>query len=549
MDSHIIKSERLIEEISFDKIRSIHGKTRIIEDFPIYLMDESKLKGEADWLFFPKTEGEIGSILKFVRDSKIQTHISAARTGIVGASVPSSGVIISTEKMNKIIGLGFDKNKENYFIRVEPGITLQELNEKLMIQKLDNITELTPEVKKKFDDENKLFHYPVDPTEMTASIGGTVATNASGARTLKYGPTRNWIKGLRVVLSSGEILDIQRGKFFASNNGNFIVNHTDGTQLKFRIPNYIFNTSVKNAAGIYSKPNMDLIDLFIGSEGILGIVTQIDIWIIEKHQIISNVLFFKAEDDALNFADMIRNHVIISSEFIEFFSSQALYLLRKVQAEEPSSLKIPQIPEDAQSVIFFDFPYTEDKLDNILSELTIIAENCNTDLSNGWSGYEDQDHTRFKQFRHALPENVNSIIAQRKKKFPEFHKLGTDMSVPDINFRNMMKYYHTILQNANLDYVIYGHIGDYHVHVNILPKNMEEFRLGEEIYEKFATKAVEYAGSISAEHGIGKIKRKYLKIMYGQQELDEMRQLKKTLDPSLILNCGNIVNIKLEEEQ
>ncbi|MBY8984277.1 MAG: FAD-binding protein [Candidatus Lokiarchaeota archaeon] len=548
MISHIITSEKINEEISFDKIRSIHGKTRILEDFPIYLMDESKLKGEADWLFFPKSEGEIGSILKFVRDSKIQTHISAARTGIVGASVPSSGSIISIEKMNKIIGLGFDEDKGMYFIRVEPGITLQELNDKLMNKEFENITELTPDVKKKYNKENKLFHYPVDPTEMSASIGGTVATNASGARTLKYGPTRDWIKGLRVVLSSGEILDIQRGKFFASDNSYFIINHTDGTQLKFRIPNYIFNTSVKNAAGIYSKPSMDLIDLFIGSEGILGIVTQIDIWIIEKHQLISNVLFFKAEEDALNFADMIRNNLLISTDYIEFFSNQALDLLRKIQVRDPDSLKIPQIPKDAQSVIFFDFPYMEDKLEKIISELSSIAENCNADLSNGWSGYEDQDHTRFKQFRHALPENVNAIIAQRKQKFPEFHKLGTDMSVPQINFRNMMKYYHSILQNANLDYVIYGHIGDYHVHVNILPKNMEEFRLGEKIYEKFATKAVEYGGSISAEHGIGKIKKEYLKIMYSHKELDEMRLLKRTLDPSLILNCGNIISFKMEEE-
>jgi D-lactate dehydrogenase (cytochrome) len=546
---HTVKSEKINEEISFEKIYSIHGKTRILEDFPIYLMDESKLRGEADWLFFPKSEGEIGSILKYIRDSKIQTHISAARTGIVGAGVPSSGSIISTEKMNKILGLGFDENKGLYFIRVEPGITLQELNEKLMNKEFENIKELTPDVKKKYNEGNKMFHYPVDPTEMSASIGGTVATNASGARTLKYGPTRDWVKGLRVALSSGEILDIQRSKFFASSNGDFIVNQSDGTKLKFRIPNYIFNTSVKNAAGIYSKPSMDLIDLFIGSEGILGIVTQIDIWIIEKHQLISNVLFFKTEEDALNFTDKIRNNVIISSEFIEFFSDQALNLLREVQTREPGSLKIPKIPKDAQAVIFFDFPYNEDKLDKILNELTMIAEKFNTDLSNGWSGYEDQDHARFKQFRHAVPENVNAIIAQRKQEFPEFHKLGTDMSVPEKNFRNMMTYYHSTLQDANLDYVIYGHIGDYHVHVNILPKNMKEFRLGEKIYEKFARKAVEYGGSISAEHGIGKIKKVYLKIMYSQKELEEMRLLKRTLDPSLILNCGNIVTIKVEEEQ
>ncbi len=159
---------------------------------------------------------------------------------------------------------------------------------------------------------------------MSASIGGTVATNASGARTLKYGPTRKWIKGLRVVLSSGDILNIQRGKYFASNEGRFVVNKSDGNRLQFKIPNYIFNTNVKNAAGIYSKPNMDLIDLFIGSEGILGVITQIDIWIIEKQPLISNILFFSSEDDSIIFAEKLRSNKIISPEFIEFFSGEAL---------------------------------------------------------------------------------------------------------------------------------------------------------------------------------------------------------------------------------
>jgi len=111
-----------------------------------------------------------------------------------------------------------------------------------------------------------------------------------------------------------------------------------------------------------------------------------------------------------------------------------------------------------------------------------------------------------------------------------------------------MKFYHTELNNANLEYVIFGHLGDNHMHVNILPKTMEELKLGEIIYGKFAEKAVEYGGSISGEHGIGKIKREYLKIMYSQKELDEMRLIKKTLDPSLVLNYGNIVNFKAEEE-
>jgi len=394
------------------------------------------------------------------------------------------------------------------------GITLKDLNEMLLKKQFDNFKELTPNVKKTITESKNKFHYPVDPTEMSATIGGTVATNASGARTLKYGPTRNWIKGLRIILSSGDILDIQRGKYFASDENIFVVKQSDGNELEIKIPNYEFNTHVKNAAGIYSKPKMDFIDLFIGSEGILGIITQIDIWIIEKHHLIYNVLFFNSEEDAITFSELLRKNSFLSPEFIEFFSSEALTFMRSVQSEDPKTLNIPQIPTEAKSAIFFDLPHSEDNLEEIFNEITAIAENCNTDLSYGWSGYEDQDYARFKQFRHAVPENINAIIAKRKQKFPELHKLGTDMSVPHKHFRSMMQYYHSVLQDANLEYVIYGHLGNNHVHVNILPKNMEDFRLGEKIYEKFAKKAVEYGGSISAEHGIGRLKTEYLQIMY-----------------------------------
>jgi len=548
MISNKINSENYTNTVSFDKIHSIHGINKISTDFSIYLADESKLSGEAEWLFFPKSESEIISILNFLRINKIRTYISAARTGITGSCVPTSGSVLSIEKMNKIIGFGFDRNKGNYFFRVEPGITLNEINDSLIKKDFDFITELTPGSKEKFKETNKKHYYPVDPTEMSATIGGTVATNASGARSLKYGPTREWIKRIRVILSTGVVLEIPRGKYFASNEGTFEIKNSEGSKLQFKIPNYIFNTTVKNAAGIFSKPNMDLIDLFIGSEGILGIITQIDIWIIEKRRLISNVLFFNFEEDAINFAELIRDDEELSPEFIEFFSCEALSLLKEVQKKNLGSLDIPQIPIDTRGAIFFDFPYAEEKIDKVFNQIGTITEKCNTDLSNSWSGYEHQYHIRFKHFRHSLPENINRIIASRKQKFPNLHKLGTDMSVPEKNFRNIMKYYHSVLQSANLEYVIFGHIGENHVHVNVLPKNMDELRLGEKIYEKFAIKVVEYGGSISAEHGVGKIKREYLKIMYGQDDLNEMRTLKKMLDPSLILNYGNIIEFTTENK-
>jgi D-lactate dehydrogenase (cytochrome) len=118
------------------------------------------------------------------------------------------------------------------------------------------------------------------------------------------------------------------------------------------------------------------------------------------------------------------------------------------------------------------------------------------------------------------------------------------MCVPEEKLDEMMKYYHSVLREAALEYVIFGHIGDNHVHLNILPKNTEELEHGLKIYKLFAEKAVEYGGSVSAEHGIGKIKIEFLKFMYSEEEIEQMRAVKRALDPLLIFNSGNIFESK-----
>lgn len=543
VSSNTIYSKK-VEEQPFNEIRKIYGSQIISSDYPAYLVDESKLEGAADWLFFPKSEEEIISIIDYLREKKIPAYISAARTGIVGSSVPKCGSILSIEKMDKMLGFGFDENKGKYFCRFEPGITLKAINEKLLKKEVEEVKELTPNTISRFIEEKKSYYYPMDPTEMSASISGTVATNASGAGTFKYGATRKWVKKIRVALAFGEILEIERGKYFASNDGTFIIKQNDGTDLVFKIPSYEFNTNVKNAAGVYAKPNMDLIDLFIGSEGIFGVITEVEIWIIEKHPLISNVLFFNSEDDALDFVKKIRNNQTVNPEFIEYFSGESLDLLRNVQSKNPTLINMPQIPFKARSAIFFDLPYSENNLIPYFEKIGKLAKQCNTTLETSWSGYDNREFARFKHFRHALPETINAIIAERKRQYPDLHKLGTDMCVPEEKLDEMMKYYHSILREAALEYVIFGHIGDNHVHLNILPKNTEELEHGLKIYKLFAEKAVEYGGSVSAEHGIGKIKIEFLKFMYSEEEIEQMRAVKRALDPLLIFNSGNIFESK-----
>jgi D-lactate dehydrogenase (cytochrome) len=179
-----------------------------------------------------------------------------------------------------------------------------------------------------------------------------------------------------------------------------------------------------------------------------------------------------------------------------------------------------------------------ENLDYTALEKTI--NHCGASFSESWAGYENRELQRMKGFRHILPETINAIIAERKKQYPALHKLGTDLAVPDDRLQDMWRIYRDRLETANLQWVAFGHIGDNHVHINILPRDTDELQKGLELYELFAAKAVEFGGTISAEHGIGKMKIKFLELMYTPGQIDEMRAVKLALDPESLLNPGNI---------
>jgi D-lactate dehydrogenase (cytochrome) len=529
-----------VETSSFENIRFIKGDKEIAESYPGYLVDESKISGgHAHWLFFPTSEQEIVSIISKMKEENQAITISAARTGIVGSAVPLlGGAVVSLERMDDFIGLGYDEEDKRWFVRVQPNITLNEINEIVKLKKIEENQSIPIEKNwtEKFNEEPTMF-YPIDPTEMTASIGGCIAANASGARTFKYGATREWVRRLRIIISTGEVLEIPRGKYKAK-DGVFIIK-TAEQEFEIKVPTYQL-PKAKNAAGLYTTPEMDLVDLFIGSEGIFGFITEADVWLKEYIPHISNVAFFTNEVDAIKFVNLLRNSSKFKPEFVEYFDNNALSLLRDTQKVDPKFVDMPNIPEVAKTAISFDLGYNEDVLEETFKEIGLMLEECNSSLEDTWSAYEERELARFKHFRHAVPELVNNIIAERKKKYPSIHKLGTDMSVEDEHLGEIMEFYHKILNEVGLQYVIWGHIADNHVHVNILPKNMQDLESGKQLYKKFAQKAVSFGGSVSAEHGIGKIKHEYLEIMFGNKAINEMRQVKKILDPNFLFNPGNI---------
>ena len=464
-------------------------------EYADFLYDESRREGQAEKIVFPTSAEEVREALAVARERGWAITVQGGRTGITAGCVPEGGLILNLSRMNTI-----GEHAGNR-LRLQPGATLFGLRAALA---------------------GSGFFFPTDPTEVSASIGGMVANNASGARSFKYGSVRRWIHSLEVVLVSGEIVRLERGVHTADGLA-FSLGGVEGFLPELPEPD------VKSAAGCFSKADMDLLDLFIGAEGTLGVITEIMLRLLPEPDVLSGLTaFFASEEQALQFVRVLREDFEPLS--IEFFDVHSLDLLRRMKNESPAFTDLPTLDETFHTALYFEF---EGAVPNAVVERLEETLDC-------WMLEGNREIEALKYFRHAVPEAVNLLIGERRKTISELTKLGTDMSVPDERLEDVMRMYREGLAAAGLEYVIFGHIGNNHVHVNILPRSMEEYECGKALYLKWARQVVAWGGSVSAEHGIGKLKIPFLRLMLGEDGIEKMCQLKTLLDPGGILNAGNL---------
>jgi len=438
--------------------------TDVAANYPDYLRDESRRTGRAESISFPTTEHELRSEMADLYSRRIPITLQGARTGITGGAVPDGGHILNLSRMNRVTGMYSHHSEDAYVLTVQPGVLLSEL-----------------------------------------SIGGMVSCNASGARSFLFGPTRKYIETLRIVLPDGSLLDIKRGEHKSSGRKFRLITH-DGREIAGGLPDYIMR-DVKNASGYFAADNMDLIDLFIGSEGTLGVFSEIGIKTIPAPPVTWGVMaFLPSEETALSFVHVIRS-TGQKPAAIEFFNSNSLNLLRKQKETNPAFSEIPPMPPALHTAVYVEYDgKDQESVENAVVNMSEVLTTVGGDSDLTWMASDSHCLLQLKDFRHALPEAVNLQIDERRKKEPELTKLGTDLAVPDNRLNEIMEMYRRDLSDAHLESVIFGHIGNNHLHVNIIPNTLEEYRNGKDLYLKWAARVVEIGGSVSAEHGIGKLK-------------------------------------------
>ena len=474
-----------------------------------YFQDTSNLKGgHADKVLIPEDVLELAAFMKEASSKKIPVTISGGGTGTTGSRIPFGGVVVSTEKLNRIIEVSGNKMAAT----VETGVLVEEL--------------------KNAAEKEGLF-YTSHPTEKSASVGGTVATNASGSRSFRYGPTRKYVKRLKMVLPDGELFDLARGQIFLTKE-NSTLKLPSGRNISVPMPGYKM-PALKNSAGYFAKDGMDLIDIFIGQEGTLSIITGIEMGLVKKPSaILSSFVFFKEEEDAWGFSEEIKRAPGLGILSIEYFDHNAIRLLEE---------RNKNVPDGMAAAIFFEQDIGGKDGDEVMADWTKRILKYNTSLEATWVAMNEKEANAFTELRHSIPESVNDIIRRSG-----FRKFSTDIAVPADKFLDMMNFYVDAFKKEPLSHLIFGHIGEDHLHVNILPKSPGEVKKAEELSLAFIKKGISMGGTVSAEHGIGKLKHRYLQEMYGEGGIREMARIKKAFDPNCILGLDNIFsrNILLE---
>jgi len=473
-----------------------------------FLEDTSNLKsGHTPGVFFPETVDELSELLKSARNEHRQFTIAGNGTGTTGGRIPLGEYVISMQKLDQT-GEPVVLSASKASITVQAGVLLETLQKKV---------------------EHSGWFYPPDPTEKLCFVGSTIANNSSGARSFKYGSTRNHVARILVVLPQGEVLNLSRGVCRADKKGLFQFSLPSGREMSFKRPEYRMPETSKHNAGYFSEEGMDLVDLFIGSEGTLGVLAEADLLLTPLPlSIISCLVYFHTLEGLFSFVGLLKEPQNgIAPRAIEFFDGHSLEFL---------AAKYPEVPSTSQGAIFLELETTPEREESDLDTLFGLMERCDAMTDESWIALDRQEQERLREFRHTLPLIVNEWLSRQHES-----KISTDMAVPESRFAELFDFYRTSCEEGGFVYIIFGHIGDAHLHLNILPRNREEFLVAKALYRRFVGKALELGGTLSAEHGIGKLKAEYLVGMYHECGIREMARVKKYLDPFLVLNRGNLI--------
>ena len=450
-------------EKGLEEILGPEGLLKEQADVVCYGFDSSGLESPPDLVALPKDIEQVRRVVGLCNSLEVAVTPRGAGSSTTGSAVPvCGGVVLCLSRMNRIIQI----DPVELTARVEPGVVTGHLQKRV--------------------ERHGLF-YPPDPASLAfCTIGGNVATGAGGARAVKYGVTKDYVKGLKVVLADGSLIE----------------------------------TGVQTAKGVVGY---DLTRLFVGSEGTLGVVVEVVLRLIPRPRAVGTLAAF--------FSDMDLAVDAVSNLFESAVLPRCAEFLDKKSLDAVSSTLPFQVPTGSEAFILVEVDGDKPSVVHQLKEAAVCLERAGA-LSIVEPANRDERNKIWKVRRGVSP-------ALRGLGYDT--KVSEDVCVPRRAIKEMLAFLLRLEKGFGVDIFCFGHIGDGNLHVNLLfnksdldPKDLQK------IVAMIMNKAVELGGTISGEHGIGLTKMKYINIEHSEKVLGLEREIKRVFDPKGILNPGKI---------
>lgn len=475
-----------------------------------YLEDASGIgAGTARGVVRPEDPSGAATFLRLTAGREVAVLPQAARSSLTGGAVPRGDVVLSCERWT---GLRVEGGRAI----AGAGVRLRDLQAHL---------------------RGHGFYFPPVPTYQEAMLGGAIATDAGGAATFRYGKTRAWVRGLRVILAGGDVLDLERGACVATSGSPFRVELADGSEIEIPFPPHRLPAIRKLSAGYWASDPLDLVDLFVGSEGTLGVIAEATLDLVPlPDAVVAALVFLRGTSAAFEASRRLCGLRDAGVRSVEFVDGNCLSLLRDHGDAERLRVTIP--PGAGAALL------VEAEGEASLEPLFEAIESAGAlDPVAAATPGDEAARASLAELREAVPLRVNEILAERRRTDPGIAKCGGDLVVPVDALDAAYAFWTRAFEERGLAHAVWGHVSDGNLHPNALARSAAEVASAREALLEFGRDAKARGGAPLAEHGVGRspLKQAMLREFVGDDAIAWMRAVKRALDPEGRLSPGTLL--------